>query len=84
MATTITKTLQLGFTSSDDKTTHIVLSGMKEDLTEAAVLQAMQDISSAQVFERKGVDLYKAPKSANYIERHVTPVYQFVEVEQAN
>lgn len=71
----MTKTLKLNFTDGNNKNTSITLTAAKENLTEQEVKNAMQKISSASVFNKKGVDLYANVKSASYVERDVTPIF---------
>lgn len=70
-----TKTLRLIFTNSQNKKTSLTMPDAAEDLGEEEVRQAMDEIASANVFKRKGVDLYTQTNSAEYIERTVTPLF---------
>lgn len=69
------KHLQLSFYNEEGATTNLSLRQMKEDLTTETVAQAMDKIVAANIFERSGVDMYKEPKNAQYVETIVTPLY---------
>lgn len=73
---TTTKTLQLNFLDGEAKNSSLTLTNVKEDLTAETVATAMNEIITANVFERKGVDAYNEARNARYIERTVTPLYE--------
>ena len=70
-----TKTLKLTFINGENKKTSLSLPDAAENLNEDEVRQAMDEIVQANVFNRKGVDLYTQTHSAEYIERTVTPLF---------
>lgn len=72
---TTTKTLKLTFMNAQNKKASLLIPDAAEDLNETEVRQAMDEIVQANVFKRKGVDLYTQTHSADYIERTVTPVF---------
>lgn len=74
MATT-TKVLRLSFLNEEKKKKSMTLANAAGDLTAEEVRAAMDEIVQANVFEKDGVDLYKVPDSAEYIERTVSPLF---------
>lgn len=74
MATT-TKVLRLTFVNGEDKKKAMTLANAASDLKAEEVKEAMNTISQANVFEKDGVDLYKTPSSAQYVERTVTVLF---------
>ena len=69
-----TKTLRLTFVTSDNKKASINVPEAAGDLEEVQVRDAMDKIANANVFERKGVDLYTKAQSAQWRERTTTSV----------
>ncbi|WEV70759.1 DUF2922 domain-containing protein [Lactobacillus sp. ESL0785] len=67
-----TKTLQLVFLNSANKRSSLSLPDAKDNLDAASVKSAMAMIAASDVFVKEGVELYKVPQSASYIERTVT------------
>jgi hypothetical protein len=76
---TTTKSLQLEFLNSANKKTSLMLADAADNLTPEAVQGAMTTIAQADAFNKDGVDLYKVPQSASYIERTVTTVFDHSE-----
>ncbi|RMC47280.1 DUF2922 domain-containing protein [Lactobacillus sp. ESL0228] len=76
---TTTKSLQLVFLNSENKKTSIVLPDASDNVTAEAVQSAMTTIAQADAFNKGGVDLYKVPQSAAYVERTVTSVFDHSE-----
>lgn len=72
---TTTKTLRLTFKNSENKKVSLSLPDAKENLTQEQVQAAMAGISQAGVFVRDGVELYREPESAAYIEHTVTDIF---------
>ncbi|QNQ81010.1 DUF2922 domain-containing protein [Lactobacillus sp. PV034] len=72
---TTTKTLKLTFINGQNKKASLTMPDAAGDLTPEQVRQAMDTIAQANVFNRKGVDLYTQTNSAEYIERTVTSVF---------
>ncbi|WEV36849.1 DUF2922 domain-containing protein [Lactobacillus sp. ESL0677] len=73
--TKTTKTLQLVFLNGANKRSSLSLPDAANDLEPAAVKAAMDAIVKADAFQKDGVDLYKIPQSAAYIERTVTDMF---------
>lgn len=74
----IIKTLRLAFKNGEGKKTSL---SVKEpaDLNENEVRQCMDDIATANIFEKEGVDLYKEPQSATVVTRST---YTLFDVER--
>lgn len=72
---TTTKTLKLTFINGQNKKASLTMPDAASDLKPEEVRQAMDTIVQANVFNRKGVDLYTQTHSAEYIERTVTSVF---------
>ena len=72
---TTTKTLKLTFINGQNKKASLTIPDAASDLKPEEVRQAMDTIVQANVFNRKGVDLYNQTHSAEYIERTVTSVF---------
>lgn len=73
--TTTTKTLRLTFLTAENKKASLNMPDAAGDLKEQEVRDAMDNIASANIFNRDGVDLYTKTQSAQYIERTITPVF---------
>lgn len=71
----MTKTLRLNFYGDDGKAKSLTLTSAKDGLGEAEVRSAMGKISTSAIFEKEGVALYAKPRSASYIERTVTNIF---------
>ncbi|WP_233551666.1 MULTISPECIES: DUF2922 domain-containing protein [unclassified Lactobacillus] len=69
------KILQLTFLNGAGKKTNVALPDAIENLTAVTVERAMNQIAQADSFSKDGVDLYKIPQSASYIERTVTSLF---------
>ena len=72
---TKSKTLQLVFLNGDDKKVTLALPDAADHLTSLEVKTAMKIIADADAFAKDGVDVYKIPKSASYVERVVTNLF---------
>lgn len=72
---TKSKTLQLVFLNGDDKKVTLALSDAADHLTSVEVKTAMKTIAEADAFAKDGVDVYKIPQSASYVERMVTSLF---------
>lgn len=72
---TKSKTLQLVFLNGDDKKVTLALPNAADHLTSVEVKTAMKTIAEADAFAKDGVDIYKIPKSASYVERVVTNLF---------
>lgn len=72
---TKTKTLQLVFLSGENKKVNLSLPDAAANLDSETVRSAMSMITEADAFEKEGVDVYKVPQSASYIERIVTSLF---------
>ena len=75
---TKSKTLQLVFLNGDDKKVTLALPDAADHLTSVEVKTAMKTIAEADAFAKDGVDgvdVYKIPKSASYVERVVTNLF---------
>lgn len=72
---TKSKTLQLVFLNGDDKKVTLALPDAANHLTSVEVKTAMKTIAEADAFAKDGVDIYKIPKSASYVERVVTNLF---------
>lgn len=72
---TKSKTLQLVFLNGDDKKVTLALPDAADHLTSVEVKTAMKTIAEADAFAKDGVDIYKIPKSASYVERVVTNLF---------
>lgn len=59
------KTLKLTFRSGSHSTRTMQLKYVAEELDEATIKQAMQEIGELQLFENKGVQLYVNPVYVN-------------------
>ena len=62
------KTLKLTFRSGSHSTRTMQLKYVAEELDEATIKQAMQEIGELQLFENKGVQLYVDPVTAEYVD----------------
>lgn len=76
---TTDKALQLSFYDKEGATKRINIKDGKEDLTQEVVEKSMNDIITANIFERNGVDMYNKPKSAEYVERTVKSIFDHSE-----
>lgn len=72
---TKTKTLQLVFLSGENKKINLSLPDAAANLDSGTVKSAMSTIAAADAFAKEGVDMYKVPQSATYIERIVTSLF---------
>lgn len=72
---TTTTTLRLSFKNEENKTKSISLANAAVSLSEKEIRDAMDEIAAADVFQKDGVDLYKIPCGAEYIERTVNVVF---------
>ena len=72
---TKSKTLQLVFLNGDDKKVTLALQDAADHLTSVEVKAAMKTIAEADAFAKDGVDVYKIPQSASYVERVVTNLF---------
>lgn len=70
----MTKTLRLNFTNSDNKTSSITIAN-PVNASAGEVRTAMNKIIDSGVFKKNGVDLYQKIKSAAYIERTSTTLF---------
>ena len=71
----ITKTLKLTFLNGKNKKTSVTLGDAMDNLTAEQVCGAMTTIAEANVSEKDGVAYYTTPKSAAYIERNVSDIF---------
>ena len=71
----ITKTLKLTFLNGKNKKTSVTLGDAMDNLTAEQVCGAMTTIAEANVSEKDGVAYYTTPKSAAYIERTVSDIF---------
>lgn len=69
------KTLNLTFKGSLGKKHLLKLSYAKEDLSEATVRQAMQEIANTHMFNSKDEDIYAEPLCAKYVDTVATPIF---------
>ena len=76
--------LKLTFTDSTHKKKVISLTCSSADLDQETIKAAMQDISDAGVFvsDKTGVELYKEPYSAKYVEKNITDVFSIEDVDE--
>lgn len=81
--TETTKTLKLNFVNGENKTTSLSLLNAKDGLSEEEVRQSMDKIVATGVFEKDGVVMYASPKSAAYIERGVTTIFDVTKSDQS-
>lgn len=72
---TKTKTLQLVFLSGESKKINLLLPDAADNLDSGTVKSAMSTIAQADAFEKEGVDMYKVPQAASYIERITTSLF---------
>ncbi|BDR61103.1 DUF2922 domain-containing protein [Lactobacillus xylocopicola] len=72
---TTSRTLQLVFLTGAAKKAKLAVPEASANLNKATVKTAMETIAQANAFAKDGVDLYKIPQSAAYIERTVTSVF---------
>ncbi|GAA3625525.1 hypothetical protein GCM10022297_00190 [Lactobacillus hamsteri] len=63
------KTLRLTFKNGEGKKNSLSVQGPAE-LKKEEVIQCMQDIASANIFAKEGIDLYKEPQSATVVTRN--------------
>lgn len=68
------KTLKLTFLNGKKKTS-VTLGDAMDNLTAEQVCGAMTTIAEANVSEKDGVAYYTTPKSAAYIERTVSDIF---------
>ncbi|KRL87239.1 DUF2922 domain-containing protein [Lactobacillus kalixensis] len=73
--TETTKTLRLNFTNGENKTSTLSLAGARDNVSEEEVRENMRVIADSGVFEKDGVVMYAKPKSAAYVERGVTTIF---------
>lgn len=78
-----TKTLKLTFLNGKKKKTSIALGDAMDNLTAEQVRGAMTTIAEANVFEKDGVAYYTTPKSAAYIERTVSDIFNDGDTDEA-
>lgn len=69
------KTLNLTFKGSLGKKHLLKLSYAKEDLSEATVRQAMNDIAKTHMFFSKDEDIYAEPLAAKYVDTVSTVIF---------
>ena len=69
------KTLKLTFRSGSHSTRTMQLKYVAEELDEATIKQAMQEIGELQLFENKGVQLYVDPVKAEYVDTEENVVF---------
>lgn len=69
------KTLKLTFRSGSHSTRTIQLKYVAEELDEATIKQAMNEIGELQLFENKGVQLYVDPVKAEYVDTEEKVVF---------
>lgn len=72
---TKSKNLQLVFLNGDDKKVTLALPDAADHLTSLEVKTAMKTIADADAFAKDGVDVYKIPQSASYVELVVTNLF---------
>jgi uncharacterized protein YpiB (UPF0302 family) len=70
-----TLTLQLEFKNAEKKTRQLNLEHTKPDLAPELVQQAMNQIATSHLIDKKGVDAYQSPQAARYIRRTVSDVF---------
>ena len=68
-------TLKLTFRSGSHCTRAMQLKYVAEELDEATIKQAMQEIGELQLFENKGVQLYVDPVKAEYVDTEEKVVF---------
>lgn len=71
----MSKSLELKFLDTEGKTKTLTIREPEANLDEAAIRQVMDDIVAQQLFENEGNQLYVQVKSARYVERLVTDVF---------
>ena len=69
------KTLNLTFKGSLGKKHLLKLAYAKQDLSEAVVRQAMQEIAQSHMFNSKDEDIYAEPLSAKYVDTVFTVIF---------
>lgn len=69
------KTLKLTFRSGSHSTRTMQLKYVAEELDEATIKQAMQEIGELQLFENKGVQLYVNPVKDEYVDTEEKVVF---------
>lgn len=69
------KTLDLEFLNKVGKAKHLRMAYANQDLDEVTVKQAMDTIAGLKIFEQDLINPYATPRSAQYIERKVTPIF---------
>lgn len=69
------KQLQMTFQNSEGKRSLLSLNDVKQDLDEATVKGAMQNIAQSKLFIKDDVALYDAIVGAKYVERTVTDIF---------
>ena len=62
------KKLQLTFLDGEAKKHHWVATIAQDDLTAAQVREAMEQMAMLNIFEKNGIQLFKEPVSAKYVE----------------
>ena len=76
------KTLKLTFLNGKKKTS-VTLGDVMDNLTAEQVRGAMTTIAEANVSEKDGVAYYTTPKSAAYIERTVSDIFNDGDTDEA-
>lgn len=71
----MSKSLELKFLDTEGKTKTLTIREPEPNLDEATVRQVMDDIVNQQLFENEGNQLYVQVKSARYVDRLVTDVF---------
>ncbi len=69
------KKLQLTFLNEEGKTHTLTPKVAAEDLSEAEVREAMEQLCALNIFDRDGVRLYQEVDSAKYVETTETPLF---------
>lgn len=69
------KQLHLTFQNSEGKRSILALNGVKQDLDEATVKGAMQNIAQSELFIKDDVALYATVMGAKYVERTTTEIF---------
>lgn len=75
----MSKTLELRFSSSEGKANTLVVQDPKPDLDALTVQNAMNQLVQQNLFERNGMDQHATIKSARYVERITTDVFEITE-----
>lgn len=69
------KQLCLEFKNSDAKSRVLRLNNIDDNLDAETVRSAMTKIAATNMFIKKGIELYKEPVGAKYVERIETPIF---------